>query len=386
MPENLQPPMNYDQKGGENNLKKILSLILALLLCLGLAAPALASGSDSGITVIVNGKSVAWPDAGPFVDENGRTMAPLRAVAEALGLKVVWYAAQREAAFTDGCKVICFPIGSTTASVSGGGSLKMDTAAVIVNDRTYAPARYLAEYFGYTVDWDDPSNTVTISKGSSEDFVCGETEPHDWKAANYQAPKTCAVCGATQGGALTPDFAARGIKADMELGKNYYYETLCYNDRTLRTVGYFTVLDYSVFKSDAVHKAKDGYEWRSAAFQLLSNDANTRRYSIYPATPREDYYDIRLNDDSVMYNGSGDTATFTVNYYGEDRECFFLLESPTSEWQGDTFKLSFRVTVRVPVGYDGFVFGVRNAAVDWPDGAYIFDIYDPYAFLLFRFS
>lgn len=367
-------------------MKKALSLILALLLCLGLAAPALAAESSGGITIAVNGKAVAFPDAKPFVDANGRTMAPLRAVAEALGLKVVWYAAEREAAFTDGSKVICFPIDSTTASVSGGRSLKMDTAAVIVDDRTYAPARYLAEYFGYEVGWEEASNTVTISKGNSEDFICGKTAPHDWKAANYQAPKTCAVCGATQGSALTPDFAARGIRADMEVGQYYYYETLCYNDRSLRTKGYFAVLDYSVFKSDAVHKAKDGYEWRSASFQLRSNDVNTRRYSIYPGTPREDYYDIRLNDDSVMYNARGDTAAFTVNYYGEERECFFLLESPTSEWQGDTFILSFRVSVRVPVGYDGCVFGVRDAAVDWPDGAYIFDVYDSYAFRLFRFA
>ena len=40
----------------------------------------------------------------------------------------------------------------------------MDTAAVIIDGRTYAPVRYLAEYFGYSVEWDGMSNTVVIKK------------------------------------------------------------------------------------------------------------------------------------------------------------------------------------------------------------------------------
>ena len=40
----------------------------------------------------------------------------------------------------------------------------MDTAAVIVNSRTYAPIRYLAEFFGYKVDWDGKTKTVLLTK------------------------------------------------------------------------------------------------------------------------------------------------------------------------------------------------------------------------------
>jgi hypothetical protein len=38
----------------------------------------------------------------------------------------------------------------------------MDTTAVIVNGRTFAPIRYLADYFGYRVDWDGDTYTVII--------------------------------------------------------------------------------------------------------------------------------------------------------------------------------------------------------------------------------
>ena len=40
----------------------------------------------------------------------------------------------------------------------------MDTAAGIVSSRTYAPIRYLAEYFGWSVGWDAEARTVLITK------------------------------------------------------------------------------------------------------------------------------------------------------------------------------------------------------------------------------
>ena len=119
----------------------------------------------AAVNVTVGGAPVFWTDAAPFIDENSRTMVPLRAVAEALGLSVSWDGAQREAVFTDGSKTLYFPIGSSSARTGDGSALQMDTAAVIVNDRTYAPVRYLAEYFGFTVGWDGASKTVLIQKG-----------------------------------------------------------------------------------------------------------------------------------------------------------------------------------------------------------------------------
>ncbi len=112
--------------------------------------------------VTVKGSPVAWTDAVPFIDANSRTMVPLRAVGEALGLTVSWDPQAREASFTDGAKTIFFPIDSKTARTSDGGTVEMDTAAVIVDSRTYAPVRFLAEYFGYTVGWNSAARTVTI--------------------------------------------------------------------------------------------------------------------------------------------------------------------------------------------------------------------------------
>lgn len=122
-----------------------------------------APATSNGVTVTVDGKAAAWTDAVPFIDEHSRTMVPLRAVADAMSLTVNWDANAKEASFTNGNKTIIFPIGSTLARTNSGNSIQMNTAAVIVGGRTYAPIRYMAEFFGYQVDWDGTSRTVIIT-------------------------------------------------------------------------------------------------------------------------------------------------------------------------------------------------------------------------------
>ena len=143
-------------------LAKALALELQARLSEAAAEEASTPVTPPEIGVTVGGMPVIWTDALPFIDENSRTMVPLRAVADALGLTVGWDGRAREASFTDGERTIIFPIGSAGAHTGDGETIPMDTAAVIVGDRTYAPIRYLAEYFGRTVGWDGASRTVLI--------------------------------------------------------------------------------------------------------------------------------------------------------------------------------------------------------------------------------
>ncbi len=118
--------------------------------------------ASTDVHVEVTGEVVIWTDAEPYIDTNSRTMTPFRVVGDALGLTIAWDSAAREASFSDGTRTIWFPIGSTAARTSEGTTVEMDTSAVIVNGRTYAPVRYLAQYFGYSVGWDAPTRTVVI--------------------------------------------------------------------------------------------------------------------------------------------------------------------------------------------------------------------------------
>ena len=116
----------------------------------------------STITITIQGNAIEWVDAVPFIDSNSRTIVPLRAVGDALGITVDWNDATREAIFSDGTTSIRFPIDSNTAYTGEGRTIQMDTMAILVDGRTYAPVKYLAEFFNYNVDWDGESNTVAI--------------------------------------------------------------------------------------------------------------------------------------------------------------------------------------------------------------------------------
>ena len=64
--------------------------------------------------------------------------------------------------FSDGYLAVYNPTGYWYVRAEDGSAIQMDTAAVIVNDRTFAPIRYLAEHFGFTVGWDGATKTVVI--------------------------------------------------------------------------------------------------------------------------------------------------------------------------------------------------------------------------------
>jgi len=146
-------------------MKKWITLITAALLTAGLSTTAFAAEPN----ITVNGTPVAWTDTKPFIDENSRTMVPLRPIANALGLEISWDDDTNVASFTDGTTTAEFTIGSSKYHVFLNDMdvhvyLEMDTAAVIVNSRTYAPARYLAECFQYSVGWEDATKSVSITK------------------------------------------------------------------------------------------------------------------------------------------------------------------------------------------------------------------------------
>ena len=168
-----------------------LAVGLALLLPIQAAAAA-------PVTVMVHGTEVHWTDARPYI-EGGRTMVPLRAAAEAMGLDVYWDDAERrvdvskiytpqnsvyQAELEAGQKefilqrTVSLWIDKNTYRVSNQyatydgrsiteGQLRqtnaaMDTSACIRQSRTYVPIRYVAEQFGNDVLWNAASRTVQI--------------------------------------------------------------------------------------------------------------------------------------------------------------------------------------------------------------------------------
>ena len=101
-------------------------------------------------------------DVAPLI-VNSRTYTPARFVAESLGAKVVWDEKSKTVTITKDETTIILVIDSTIAYVNGE-TVKMDASAFIADGRTYTPARFVAENLGASVEWDEEVRTVTIIK------------------------------------------------------------------------------------------------------------------------------------------------------------------------------------------------------------------------------
>lgn len=128
-------------------------------------------GQDNPINLIVKGKQTPT-DVEPFV-ENSRTLVPVRALSEALDFQVDWKADKNQVNLTKGDKKLLFTLGDKSLKVQEGKTIKeitMDVPAKAVKNRTFIPARTVAEAYGERVDWNGPMRTVFIGEKSFPDL------------------------------------------------------------------------------------------------------------------------------------------------------------------------------------------------------------------------
>ncbi|WP_458397452.1 stalk domain-containing protein [Anaerotignum sp.] len=140
-------------------MKKI-ALALAAVLSLSIAVPAYA-----GIGVIIDGKPVNFTAStgSPIIDENGRTLVPLRATMESYGCNVKWYEEEKGASVSIGDDMVVAVIGvnkiATTDEI-----IPIDTSPQIIDGRVYLPIRAILEHFGAVVGWNNDTQSVTVTR------------------------------------------------------------------------------------------------------------------------------------------------------------------------------------------------------------------------------
>ncbi|MFX4261690.1 beta-propeller domain-containing protein [Pelotomaculum propionicicum] len=102
-------------------------------------------------------------DAQTFI-ENNRAYVPMRYLALSLGISdenIAWNSSSQSVTLAQGDVTVSAAIGGSTLYVNGQPST-MDVAPVLRDSRAYLPARYIAEAFGYTVDWHQATQSVLI--------------------------------------------------------------------------------------------------------------------------------------------------------------------------------------------------------------------------------
>ncbi len=119
------------------------------------------------------------------VIENGRTLAPVRAITEALGAEVIWNSETGKISITKGDVSIVLTIDSEIAIVNGK-EVTLDVSPKIVNNRTLVPMRFISEALNLGVNWDENSRTVIVEEKPAE--VTPEPKPVETTNTNVYEP------------------------------------------------------------------------------------------------------------------------------------------------------------------------------------------------------
>jgi hypothetical protein len=119
--------------------------------------------TNGDITVIVNGKKVNFPDQKPYINNDDRTLVPVRFVSEALGAEVEWHGSQRLVKIIHSDKTIDLVIGEKRAKVNNQYKYFDTKATITPKDRTMVPLRFVSETLGARVNWEGFTRTVTIT-------------------------------------------------------------------------------------------------------------------------------------------------------------------------------------------------------------------------------
>lgn len=216
------------QKNNLKNTKKIIAFITAIAVICGMFTMYVSVSSQKevmavGETVIelqIDNAEITVNGVSTAIDENetvpvimdGRTLVPVRAVIEAVGGSVEWNSETRETTLHYNGDVIRLTVDSTTAYLNDSEET-LDTAPTIIGGRTMLPIRFIAEGFGFNVDWNSENKIITISVDEAEETTDTETETQADAAVTSAAGGTMTTDESAPVVYFTSDISSEGLMA-----------------------------------------------------------------------------------------------------------------------------------------------------------------------------
>ena len=121
----------------------------------------LSAAKPDEVSVVIDGTKIEF-DVPPQII-NDRVMVPMRKIFESLGAGIAWDEERGTVTAERENDVILLAIGSQTAVINGVEQT-LDQPAVIQNDRTLVPIRFVSEALHRRVQWIENTLTVEITQ------------------------------------------------------------------------------------------------------------------------------------------------------------------------------------------------------------------------------
>ena len=150
------------QRGSDGIMKKLLFIFILVVFLLYNSVSCFAS--EANIGVFLDGEQLTF-DVPPTIVQD-RTLVPMRKIFEILGMSVDWKGETQTITGEKAGKKIILQIDKRIATIDDK-QVEMDVPVKLINGRTMVPLRFIAESTNADVKWDESTSTVLITTRKS---------------------------------------------------------------------------------------------------------------------------------------------------------------------------------------------------------------------------
>ena len=259
------------------------------------------------IVVKIDGKTMTPKDM-PAVAIDGRTLLPMRQIAQELGCEVTWNEEAKQAYVINDDYTLVFEMNKATG-YKNGKTFTMDVPPMIINDRTMLPVRALASALDLNIQWDDATRTVAITTTGNTTPTNPTTPSVNYVTLNkvtVPASKTAEQTFSVQASGAVSSYeevyvADNKIVLDFYSAKNGLAANL-----TATNSGIVTAV------RTAEHTADDGTTYTRVVFDLTGKKNYTITQSADKSKLTIAFKSVTVSDIAIRHNSSTDRDIIEV--------------------------------------------------------------------------
>ncbi len=259
---------------------------------------------------------------------NGTTLVPVREVFEALGAVVDYKSATKEIFIGYGSNLITMTIDKNTYTVNGEEKT-FTIPPKIINDKTMIPLRAVSEGMGLTVDWDNATRKISITENNTvAPPVVKATDKSPSNISAVSTPTTALTSILPETSAITINFSSpvtnvsKALLDDNRLIIDAVNSTNNLNGNiTIPNNSYYTQVRTSLFASAPTPVSRVVIQLNSDVYYsvLLSTDRKTLK--IYFGDKNTTFPTVLNpsgnNNNSGNNGNNGNTGTTIPNNNGD---------------------------------------------------------------------